>query len=117
LWRAIFLADTERSWTFVSQRIETFLQRVITDNTITYQDDKTNNSWTVGYYLGNAQFRIDQIILRLESDPTLREKISEYCIHGLDLSPRDHEYTLVEWQITHNILVRGFKIFHPSSPS
>ena len=33
---------------------EAFLERLITDNTITFGDDKVNRHWTIGYYLAGC---------------------------------------------------------------
>jgi hypothetical protein len=62
LWRAVFLADTFRDDIHIHQSQEAFLLKVITDNTITFADDKANRHWTVEYYLENAKFRIARAI-------------------------------------------------------
>jgi hypothetical protein len=58
LWRAVFLAETDRDWQSVFESQRAFLASVVTDNAITYQDDKRNRAWTVGYYLENAKLRL-----------------------------------------------------------
>ena len=48
LWRAAFLAETLRGDVEIHASQEAFLERLITDNTITFGDDKINRHWTVG---------------------------------------------------------------------
>ncbi len=62
LWRAVFLAETFRDVVQVHQSQEAFLLKVITDNAITFADDKANRRWTVEYYLENAKFRLARAI-------------------------------------------------------
>src|SRR5262245_16163107 len=56
LWRAVFLADTFRDHVSVHRDQRAFLDKVISDNAITFADDKNNRHWTVDYYLENAKF-------------------------------------------------------------
>lgn len=41
---------------------EKFLEKTITDNSITFNDDKLNRHWTVEYYLENAKLRLSRSI-------------------------------------------------------
>ena len=45
---------------------EAFLDRVLLDNTIQYRDDK--NSWSFGYYINNARFRLRKAAKELRAD-------------------------------------------------
>jgi hypothetical protein len=58
LWRAAFLAETLREDAKIHESQEAFLEKLITDNSITFGDDKINRHWTVGYYLENAKYRL-----------------------------------------------------------
>jgi len=60
LWRAVFLAETFRSDESIRDSQEGFLAKVISDNSITFGDDKINRAWTVGYYLDDAKLRIER---------------------------------------------------------
>jgi hypothetical protein len=92
------------------------LHRVVTDNTITYQDDKTNNAWTVGYYLGSAQMRIEKAWDTLVKSPELTSRAMAAGVSTIvDSWELDARSTLFEWQMTHNSLIRLFKILHPAS--
>ena len=58
LWRAVFLSETGRDWKSVLEGQKEFLASVVSDNAITYGDDKRNRAWTVGYYLENAKLQL-----------------------------------------------------------
>jgi hypothetical protein len=60
LWRAVFLAETFRSDETIRESQEGFLAKVISDNSITFGDDKINRAWTVGYYLDDAKLRVER---------------------------------------------------------
>ena len=60
LWRAAFLVETFRTDENILRSQETFLAKVISDNSIQFGDDKINRAWTVGYYLDNAKLRIER---------------------------------------------------------
>jgi hypothetical protein len=74
LWRAVFLAETYRTDEGIRESQETFLAKVISDNSITFGDDKINRAWTVGYYLDDAKLRI--------------ERASAYADHNLKTDTR-----------------------------
>lgn len=58
LWRAAFLAGSLRQLEDIQKAQKAFLERVVTNNAITYSDDKNNDAWTFGYYLLNAFYRL-----------------------------------------------------------
>jgi hypothetical protein len=58
LWRAVFLSESDRDFVLIYKSQEKFLENVLTNNVITYTDDKTNRAWTVSYYLENAKHRL-----------------------------------------------------------
>lgn len=61
LWRAVFLAHPPTTWADNLENAELYLERVIRDNAITYQDDKKMQRWSFGYYVNNARFRLQAI--------------------------------------------------------
>jgi hypothetical protein len=68
LWRAVFQAEEGLDQPTNRDAAAYILWTVIRDNSVLYKDEK--NSWSFGYYLGNAQFRIcaiyDQVPRRAE---------------------------------------------------
>ena len=55
LWRGVFLAYNKGNDIGGSRgNSEEFLEKVITDNAITFSDDKTFSGWTANYYVDNA---------------------------------------------------------------
>jgi hypothetical protein len=58
LWRAVFLAETNRDWASRTKGQADFLKKVVGDNSISYADDKSTRAWTVGHYLENAKVRL-----------------------------------------------------------
>ena len=58
LWRAVFLADRERTPTSAREAQLKFLAKVINTNAITFSDDQANSAWSVTFYLENAKQRI-----------------------------------------------------------
>jgi hypothetical protein len=62
LWRAAFLSNTHRDWDSIREHAQLFLQTVVRDNAITFQDDRRTQSFMVGYYLHNARYRIFRIV-------------------------------------------------------
>ena len=61
LWRAIFLAEGERDLVSVATDADTFLQRLLRHNAITYMDDWNNRNWSFLYYIENARGRLRQL--------------------------------------------------------
>jgi hypothetical protein len=116
LWRAVFLAETFRTDESIHQSQEAFLAKVISDNSITFGDDKINRAWTVGYYLDDAKLRI--------------ERASAYADHHLKADSRRHvmQYLRLrgtmgvpltewewEWESVHFALRRLLGVLHPNS--
>jgi hypothetical protein len=112
LWRAVFLSDTPRSLDVQAAALERFLESVVRDNAITYQDDKINNAWTVGYYLTNAR-------LRLIAAAKLKREWKLEVIPGLIRvleggTGEDKNETQVEWLWTYVTLGNIFKEINPT---
>lgn len=70
LWRAAFLADKTGKRQAVVGDAKAFLGKMLTDNAITYAQDRSAREWTFNYYMNNAK----AYLLRLPSDWKL-EKI------------------------------------------
>jgi hypothetical protein len=114
LWRAVFLAETYRTDESIRKSQETFLAKVISDNSITFGDDKINRAWTVGYYLDDAKLRI--------------ERASAYADHHLKTDSRRHvvqhlrlrgtmgaPLTEWEWECAHFALRHMLLILDPQT--
>jgi hypothetical protein len=74
LWRAAFLADKSRDWSDVFPNLEKALEKLITDNSFLYPDEKASGSWSVTYYLQNARLRI--FYLTGERAPGLKQNVT-----------------------------------------
>lgn len=64
LWRAVFYAeriDVQRNVSTLNTHAEFFLRRLVEDNQIHYSDEKTSRSWSSGYYLNNAIYRLCEL--------------------------------------------------------
>jgi hypothetical protein len=64
LWRAVFYAeriDVQRNVSTLNTHAEFFLRRLVEDNQIHYSDEKTFRSWSSGYYLNNAIYRLCEL--------------------------------------------------------
>jgi hypothetical protein len=59
LWRAVFLAD--RRLADKDFHMETFLAKMLTDNAITFAQDRSSRSWTFNYYATNARFWLEEV--------------------------------------------------------
>jgi hypothetical protein len=109
-----FLAETLRRPEEIRQSQEKFLEKVITDNSITFSDDKLSRHWTVEYYLENAKLRLGRSIemcdhyketkFHGELLPFLRLRGT----HGIDLT--EHE-----WECAHYVLRSILKILWPQT--
>jgi hypothetical protein len=76
LWRAVFQADAPLDRVHNQVAATSFLDKLIRDNAITYTDER--NSWSYGYYIGNARFRIIRMFDELnpsEKTTTLSELV------------------------------------------
>ncbi len=114
LWRAVFLADTFRDDIRIHQSQEAFLLKVITDNAITFADDKANRHWTVEYYLENAKFRLASAIAYADhhKGTRLTERLMPFLrLRGM----RGAELTRYEWESAHYALRKLFKVIAPDT--
>ena len=55
LWRAAFLADKTGIRENTIKDVRAFLGKMLTDNAITYQQDRASREWTFNYYVNNAR--------------------------------------------------------------
>ncbi len=67
LWRAVFLADRTGVKEFKDEDAEKFLAKMLTDNAITYTQDRNTREWSCNYYLGNARHRLETAAKRWPS--------------------------------------------------
>ena len=61
LWRAVFLADGDRTWAEIGDDSTKFLEVLVRDNAINYTQDRDMRGWSCGYYLNSAYFRLAYI--------------------------------------------------------
>ena len=71
LWRAAFLADKTGKRQAVIGDAKAFLGKMLTDNAITYAQDRNAREWTFNYYMNNAK----AYLLRLPSEWNLERII------------------------------------------
>ncbi|MFZ3219633.1 MAG: hypothetical protein WA174_06340 [Rhodoferax sp.] len=55
LWRAAFLADKTGIREETLEDVRTFLGKMLTDNAITYPQDRASREWTFNYYMNSAK--------------------------------------------------------------
>lgn len=55
LWRSAFLADKTGTHEATIQDAHTFLGKMLTDNAITYPQDRASREWTYNYYMDAAK--------------------------------------------------------------
>jgi hypothetical protein len=114
LWRAVFLAETFRTDETIHQSQEAFLAKVISDNSITFGDDKINRAWTVGYYLDNAKLRIERA--SAYADHHLNSDSRRYVLPNLRLrGTLGVSLTEWEWESAHYALRYMLMILDPET--
>lgn len=73
LWRAAFLADKTGIREETLDDARTFLGKMLSDNAITYPQDRTSREWTFNYYMNSAKnFLLDLS----KSWPTVADTLS-----------------------------------------
>lgn len=74
LWRAAFLSDKTGKRSAVVDDAKAFLGKMLTDNAITYPQDRSTREWTFNYYIANAE----SVLLKLSANwKEIQDKISE----------------------------------------
>ena len=114
LWRAVFLAETYRTEENIRQSQEAFLAKVISDNSITFGDDKINRAWAVGYYLDDAKLRVERA--SAYADHHLKTDSRRYVLPNL--RPRGTmgiPLTEWEWESAHYALRYLLRILDPET--
>lgn len=114
LWRAVFLSESDRDFVSIHKSQEKFLESVLTNNAITYTDDKINRAWTVSYYLENAKHRLAAAMYLAEEylkDKSLNKVMPLLRLKG----ERDVALTRYEWECVHAAMRLILKILHPKS--
>lgn len=89
LWRAVFLADTSRTWPDIYQHARTFLKILIEDNAINYPQDRTTRAYSASYYLDNAKYRLAALWDEMPNsyEPEYRKKYAAFW--RIDIDERD----------------------------
>lgn len=114
LWRAVFLSESDRDFVAIYQSQVKFLESVLTNNIITYADDKNNRAWTVSYYLENAKHRLAAAMDLAEH--YLKDKSRDKVMSLLRLrGTRKVALTRYEWECVHAAMRMILKILNPAS--
>lgn len=113
LWRAVFLADTFRNYEAIQKSQLGFLEKLLSDNSISFADDKNNRGWSVGYYLENSKLRLVQAAHY--SDAHSKTKLTEELRSYLHLSAWDKDLIRFEWESAHFVLRRLLQVICPET--
>lgn len=73
LWRAAFLADKTGIREAVLQDARAFLGKMLTDNAITYPQDRASREWTFNYYMNSAK---DSLLNLADEWPAIEHTLS-----------------------------------------
>jgi hypothetical protein len=60
LWRAVFLADRTGKMEVKDAQAKLFMAKMLTDNAITFAQDRSAREFSFNYYLGNARYRLQK---------------------------------------------------------
>lgn len=115
LWRAVFLAETSREIVEIHESQVAFLEKVVSDNAITYTDDKNNRAWSVEYYLENAKFRLTQAVFQLDhvnKSNELTKNLNPFLRLRGTLGA---ELTRYEWEAAHYVLRHLLRVLDPTT--
>ncbi len=94
------LFESDRDFISIHRGQEKFLESVLTNNAITYTDDKTNRAWTVSYYLESAKHRL--AAAQGLAEHYLQDKQRDKIFSLLRLtSTKDVALTRYEWECVH----------------
>jgi hypothetical protein len=83
LWRAAFLADKTGVRTEAFADARAFLGKILTDNAISYPQDRSAREWTFNYYLNNAKnslLSIQRYRKRIEKVLNVPKKVTKGSI-------------------------------------
>lgn len=122
LWRAAFLVDAERDWPKILKRAEDFLKSVVRNNIINYKEDKDTSSWSVGYYLNNARYRLSRVLSKYDdiTDPRVMAGIREFQSFKEDIQRAggiDERDPTAVWNGTYDALYAAFKLLRGAEVS
>jgi hypothetical protein len=107
LWRAVFQAHKDLSISNNLEDAENFLQALVHDNAVVYSTEK--NSWSFGYYLNNAKYRILDVLQRLP-EPSKTENTPSAATIDRDSPPfPSSSYSQDTWNELHNVFDRLVK--------
>jgi len=109
LWRAVFLAEQVTDTARLVDDSQQFLETLVADNAIGYQHDKNLRAWSAGYYLNNAFFRIDRVIVLLvggrRNQPKAFRRFSSYDRYKIVSGDRH-----VAWRLAHDAACQALKM-------
>lgn len=116
LWRAVFLTERERGTPSLREAQEKFLATVISTNTITFSDDRTNSAWSVGFYLENAKQRLlsaQQLAFHHPEGFPLARGNLDGVIRLVRIRGNEPSHLRYEWESAHTALRILLKIAAP----
>jgi hypothetical protein len=102
LWRAVFQARHQLETQENLEEGRVFLDKIIRDNAAMYLTEL--NSWSLGYYINNARFRLSDAFDRLPSaknDPDLSSHVDD--IQGA-LANLNQRTSWAEWEKCFHVL-------------
>ena len=100
LWRAVFLSDLSEEVEEQMIDVEVFLQTLISQNAIAFQQDFRSREWTFPYYLNNARTRLIDI--------ARRTSFEILTLEAIDIEARSAKE---DWTITHEALSKAVARF------
>lgn len=109
LWRSAFLTDVTSERQAMFSDMSEFINKVLTHNAITFADDHRMCELTIGYYNGNARYRLIRMQVYKESltqIPSMRKILALSGKIDLDQQPQ-HEL----WDDYYNALFDCFADF------
>jgi len=111
LWRAVFLTDTDRSWSITRKHQEEFLEKLLTTNAIAFADDYKLRAWTVRFYLEAAKARL--VIANGFIGHYLPDRQLPSVEPLLRVSGEEPSQTRYEWEALHRALRILMKVLDP----
>ena len=115
LWRAVFLAESERLFDSIQKAQSDFLSKLLTTNAITFSDDHKNRAWAFGYYLQAAMHRLKSAKSTVSDslEPEADMELERYLtIHVLN----DSTGNRYQWEQLHATTRIIFRMVAPEQP-
>lgn len=115
LWRGAFLVDAVRESDSIVDSAQEMMKKVLSDNSISFQDDRRMRSWMGGYYLNNAKYRIARIVEKLGLSPGSHPALQAFEEFRRTTFDSVKESQLC-WTIYYAALEQAFSLFKEAVP-